>query len=112
LLADFAAYRPREGAYSPLCFFFNFSHNVLKGAVVDTLLTGKIWGLTLNDLLTSHTNGNASSAEKLALAETLMRYARDNPHHIRGRLRPVIVYDLAAGREAFSVAMRKLMDNE
>ena len=111
LLGAFAEYRPREGRYSPLCFFFNFSHNVVKGAVIDALLTGKVWRLSLNDLLTSHASERASSAEKIALAETLMRYARDNPHHIRGRLRPVIVYDLAAGREAFSVAMRKLKDN-
>ncbi len=111
LLSEFAAFRPQDGTYSPLCFFFNFSHNVVKGAVVDTLLTGKVWALTLNDLLTSYSDGAADSAQKLELAETLMRYARDNPHHIRGRLRPVIVYDLAAGREAFSVALRKLNDN-
>ncbi len=111
LLSEFAAYRPQDGMYSPLCFFFNFSHNVVKGAVVDTLLTGKVWALALNDLLTSHSTDDASSAQKLALAETLMRYARDNPHHIRGRLRPVIVYDVAAGRESFTIAMRKLKDN-
>ena len=111
LLSKFAAFRPQDGIYSPLCFFFNFSHNVVKGAVVDTLLTGKIWALTLNDLLTSYSSDAARSAEKIALAETLMRYARDNPHHIRGQLRPVIVYDIAAAREAFSIAIRKLKDN-
>jgi hypothetical protein len=39
-----------------------------------------------------------------------MGYARDNPHRIRGRLRPVIVYDWQSGREAFAVAMRKLRE--
>jgi hypothetical protein len=112
LLNEFTVHRPHEGSYSPLCFFFNFSHNVVKGAVIDTLLTGKVWALTFNDLLTSASSERASSAQKIALAETLMRYARDNPHHIRGRLRPVIVYDIASGREAFSVAMRKLTDND
>jgi len=37
-----------------------------------------------------------------------MGYARANPHRIRGRLMPVIVYDPQAGRQAFSVALRKL----
>jgi hypothetical protein len=39
-----------------------------------------------------------------------MGHARANPHRIRGRLRPVIVYDLAAGRDAFAVTMKKLKD--
>jgi hypothetical protein len=37
-----------------------------------------------------------------------MAYARSNPDRIRGRLMPVIVYDLQAGRRAYSVAMEKL----
>ena len=47
-----ASARPRP-AYSPLSFFFNFSHNVVKGAVIDALLRGEPWRLTLNDLLTA-----------------------------------------------------------
>ena len=108
LLQEFDAFRPREGHYSPLCFFFNFSHNVLKGTVIDALLTGQPWRLSFNGLLTSLPQADDDSATKRALAETLMGYARANPHRIRGRLRPVIVYDPASGREAFSVTLRKL----
>jgi hypothetical protein len=35
LLEAFERYRPTETAYSPLSFFFNFSHNVVNGTVVD-----------------------------------------------------------------------------
>lgn len=110
LLAEFEPYRPSEGAYSPLCFFFNFSHNVVKGIVIDALLRGQPWDVSLNDLLTGLAREDVHSARKLQLAEILMGYARANPHRIRGRLRPVIVYDLQSGREAFSVAMRKLRE--
>jgi hypothetical protein len=108
LLAEFERFRPSTATYSPLSFFFNFSHNVVKGAVVDALLRGKPWTLTLNDLLTGISIGANENAEKEALATTLMGYARANPHRIRGRLMPVIVYDPAAGRRAFSVTMQKL----
>lgn len=108
LLQEFEAFRPADTAYSPLCFFFNFSHNVLKGTVIDALLQGRPWLLPFNGLLTALDEGTATSEHKIALAETLMGYARANPHRIRGRLRPVIVYDKATGREAFSVTMRKL----
>ena len=37
LLATFERYRPATHRFSPLSFFFNFSHNVLKGIVVDAL---------------------------------------------------------------------------
>lgn len=108
LLGEFSAYRPSDATYSPLAFFFNFSHNVVKGTVVDALLRGKPWPLTLNDLLTSLPPDETTSHVRKTLATTLMRYARENPHRIRGRLRPVIVYDIHSGREAFSVAIRKL----
>jgi hypothetical protein len=108
LLHEFERYRPADDAYSPLSFFFNFSHNILKGTIVDALLRGKAWGLSFNDLLTGvpPEDGNA----KGELARTLMRYARANPDRIRGRLMPVIVYDPATGREAFTAAMRKMKD--
>jgi hypothetical protein len=104
LLDAFEKYRPRDDAYSPLSFFFNFSHNVLKGTVVDALLRGRPWNVSFNDLLTEHGEGG----DRIALATTLMGYARRNPDRIRGRLMPVIVYDPATGREAFTAAMRKL----
>jgi hypothetical protein len=109
LLNEFESHRPSDACYSPLCFFFNFSHNVVKGAVIDALLRGTPWALTLNDLLTGVPCDNQSSL-KLELAQTLMGYARANPHRIRGRLRPVIVYDVQSGREAYSVAMRKMKE--
>jgi hypothetical protein len=104
LVATFERYRPSERAFSPLSFFFNFSHNVLKGIVVDTLLRGEAWDVTLNDLLTARGDGRA----KEALATTLMGYARSSPDRINGRLTPVIIYDPDAGREAFSITMRKI----
>ena len=110
LIAEFEAYRPTEQAYSPLNFFFNFSHNVVKGTVIDALLEGRAWPLTLNDLLTSRADEPAHGTSKLLLAKTLMGYARANPQEIRGRPMPVIVYDPPAGRQAFSVALRKIKE--
>ena len=108
LLTEFERFRPTLDTYSPMSFFFNFSHNVLKGTVIDALLAGEPWPLTINDLTTSIDHGAARAKEKEALARTLMAYARANPHKIRGKLTPVIVYDPQAGRQAYSVTIRKL----
>jgi hypothetical protein len=108
LLEEFARYRPSVAAYSPIAFFFNFSHNVLKGMVVDALLWGEPRGLTLNDLLTGIRRGRPQEESKETLARTLMAYARSNPDRIRGRLMPVIVYDPESGHQAFALAMRKM----
>jgi hypothetical protein len=111
LLAEFERFRPTPERYSPLSFYFNFSHNVVKGAVVDALLRGEPWRLTLNDLLTGlHRADGPGGAAKERLAATLMAYARANPHKIRGKLMPVIVYDPSSGREAFGVTLRKLKE--
>jgi hypothetical protein len=110
LLPEFERFRPSADRYSPLSFFFNFSHNVVKGAVVDALLHAEPWRLTLNDLLTGISSSDDENAAKERLATTLMGYARANPHRIRGRLMPVIVYDPAAGRRAFSVTLQKLRE--
>ena len=107
LLAAFEPYRPSERSYSPLSFFFNFSHNVVKGTVIDALLERRPWPVTFNDLLTSRGDADAT-AVKETLARTLMEYARANPQTIRGRLMPVIVYDAQAGRRAFNVTLEKL----
>jgi hypothetical protein len=137
LLAGFESHRPVEGNYSPLSFFFNFSHNVLKGIVVDALLKGRPWRVSFNDMLTTGAvdlepdagaeagNGAAdaaagsgssrigedrpeSSDDRQRLARTLMEYARANPDRIGGRPMPVIVYDPRAGHRAFRVMMEKL----
>jgi len=108
LLESFQKYRPSDEAYSPLSFFFNFSHNVVKGAVVDALLWGEAWDVSLNDLLTSVPRTGVEEGSQQLLAATLMAYARSNPDRIRGRLMPVIVYDPQAGRRAFTVAIEKL----
>jgi hypothetical protein len=108
LLDAFQKYRPNETAYSPLSFFFNFSHNVVKGAVVDALLWGEAWDVSLNDLLTGVTRPELEAGSQQLLATTLMGYARSNPDRIRGRLMPVIVYDPQAGRRAYTVAIEKL----
>lgn len=110
LLDAFEQYRPSARGYSPLNFFFNFSHNVLKGTIVDSLLWGEARAVTLNDLFTAVPTDASSSEARLALATTLMTYARNNPDRIRGRLMPVIVYDPGVGRQAFGVAMRKLRE--
>jgi hypothetical protein len=110
LLEAFETFRPTPQTYSPMSFFFNFSHNVLKGTVVDALLASQPWKLTLNDLTTAGESRTAMGQSKEALARTLMAYARANPHQIRGRLTPVIVYDPQAGRQAFAVTLRKLRE--
>jgi hypothetical protein len=110
LLEEFRALRPTDETYSPLSFFFNFSHNVTKGAVVDALIWGEAHDLTLDDLLTGVPLGGPRSAGKEALAKTLMAYARANPHRIRGRLMPVIVYDPQAGHRAYSLTLRRLAE--
>jgi len=108
LLESFQRYRPAETAYSPLSLFFNFSHNVVKGTVVDALLWGEAWDVSLNDLLTSVPRAGLEDGSQQLLATTLMGYARSNPDRIRGQLMPVIVYDPQSGRRAFTVAMEKL----
>lgn len=108
LLAAFPRYRPTETAYSPLSFFFNFSHNVVKGTVVDALLWGEAWDVSLNDLLTGVPRAGLEEGSQQLLATTLMGYARSNPDRIRGKLMPVIVYDSQSGRRAFTVALEKL----
>jgi hypothetical protein len=110
LLDAFERYRPSEQVYSPLSFFFNFSHNILKGTVVDALLRSEAWDVSFNDLLTSMPPGEPIAHAKERLAKTLMGYARANPDTIRGRPMPVVVYDPQAGRQAFTVTMRKLRE--
>jgi hypothetical protein len=107
LVAGFDRFRPRDEVYSPLSFFFNFSHNVIKGTVVDALLRRRRWAPSFNDLLRAGDTG-APDAHKRELAATLMAYARANPDRIRGEPTPVIVYDPRAGHAAFTVTMRKL----
>jgi hypothetical protein len=106
LLAEFERHRPVNGAYTPLSFFFNFSHNVLKGTVVDALLRGKPWHVSFNEMLTARNITVADDRERLA--RTLMEYARANPDTIGGRPMPVIVYDPRAGHRAFRVMMEKV----
>lgn len=108
LLGAFQRYRPADTAYSPLSLFFNFSHNVVKGTVVDGLLWGEAWDVSMNDLLTGVARAGLDEGSQQLLATTLMGYARANPDRIRGRLMPVIVYDPQAGRRAYSVTIEKL----
>jgi len=108
LLEAFDAYRPTEARYSPISFFFNFSHNVLKGTVVDALIWGEPWPVSFDDLLTATAREAEDDERKRKLATTLMAYARSHPDRIGGRLMPVIVYDPDAGRQAFATTMRGL----
>jgi hypothetical protein len=108
LLEEFERLRPSEEAYSPVSFFFNFPHNLLKGVVIDALLQGEPWKLSLNDLLTGIPRGGTPSESRTRLAKTMMGYARQSPDRIRGRLVPVIVYDPRAGRRAFTDTLKRL----
>jgi hypothetical protein len=110
LLPAFERLRPGDEDYSPLSFFFNFSHNILKGTVVDALLRGQPWDVAFDDLLRGSARVAPAGARRQALATTLMGYARANPDRIRGRLMPVIVYDAQAGREFFTATLRKLRE--
>lgn len=110
LRAAFEAYRPTSQRYSPLSFFFNFSHNLVKGTIVDALLRAAPWPLTFTDLFSAHGDDEPRSADKTELAIRLMGYARSSPQTIRGKLMPVIVYDPATGREVFGNTMRKFLE--
>lgn len=110
LREEFEAFRPTSQRYSPLSFFFNFSHNVLKGTVVDALLRRLPWPVSLNGLFSALPDDAAMAEQKTLLATTLMGYARNSPQTINGRLMPVIVYDPSTGREAFGHTMRRLME--
>ena len=108
LLEEFRGHRPSEQDYSPISFFFNFSHNVLKATVVDALLRREGWALTLNDLLSGIPRGEPMSASRETLARTLMGYARSSPERIRGRSVPVILYDPGAGQKAFTRTIHEI----
>lgn len=107
LLGELERHRPTTERYSPLAFYFNFLHNIVKGVVVDALLRGKPWRVAVNDLLTGFPRGAAEDSNEL-LARTLMEHARRSPDRIRGRLVPVIVYDPRKGRRAFSDTLRRI----
>jgi hypothetical protein len=78
--------------------------------VVDALLRGQPWPVALNDLFTGLPHHTGEAPDREALARVLMSHARANPHRIRGRLMPVIVYDPQAGRQAFNVTLRKIRE--
>ena len=84
---------------------------MVKGQVVDSLLWSLPWAVGLSDLFTGLAAGrDRASASRETLARTLMAYARTNPHKIRGRLMPVIVYDPEAGYRAFRLTLRRLRE--
>jgi hypothetical protein len=110
LLREFEDHRPSDQAYSPLSFFFNFSHNTLKAIVVDALLRGETWSVTLNDLLTGIPGGEPMGALRETLARTIMGHARSSPDTIRGRLVPAIIYDPEAGLRAFDTTLQRISE--
>jgi hypothetical protein len=110
IMAAFETFQPTATEYSPLSFFFNFSHNVVKGQIVDSLLWGLPWPVGLNDLFTGEPREETPDRSRETLARTLTAYARTNPHKIRGRLMPVIVYDPEAGYRAFRLTLRRLRE--
>jgi len=108
LIEAFAPHRPLDRAYSPLSLFFNFSQNLLKGAVVDALVLGDAWNLSLNDMFTALPLGDAKHVGKERLARTVMAYARMHPDSVSGRPAPAVVYDPATARRTFATAMRQM----
>src|SRR5260221_5317467 len=88
LLERFDAFRPADGAYSPLSFFFNFSHNVVKGAVVDALRRSTPWTVSLNDLLTAEPGGGPEAGGEMSEGTAVKGYPRRNPHRIGGPRMP------------------------
>jgi hypothetical protein len=109
LIDVFETLGPDPRRYSPLALFFNFSHNIVKGALIDALLTGSPWDVTLNDLLTA-LPAEEEAGPRQSLAVRLMGYARHHPSRIAGRLTPAIVYDPQAGRQAYRITLRKLRE--
>ena len=79
--------------------------------MVDAMLWGEPWRLTLNDLLTGVPRDDAKGRDRIRLAKTLMAYARSNPDPIGGRLMPAIVYDPQTGHRAFAAALRALRES-
>ncbi len=119
LVEAFERLTPREDAYAPLSLFFNFSHNVVKGLVVDAALRADPWDVSLNDLLTSLPAHGGSdeppaasswSRQRIHAATSLMGHARRSPDRIGGRLMPAIVYDPRAGHQGYAYALRKLKE--
>lgn len=108
LIPQLETHRPRDQGFWPIAMFFNFSQNVLKGAVVHALLRGEPSRFGLNDLFTGLPRVPADHDDKVALSRTLMAYARRNPDTIRGRLSPVIVYDPVVARQYFGGAIRTI----
>lgn len=107
-LEAFKRLRPLDRAYSPLSLYFNFSQNLVKGAVVDALMLGEPWDVSLNGLFTGLPRDNPRNVAKERLARMLMAYARLNPDTIRGKRAPVVHYDPEAGRRSFASAMRAI----
>ncbi|MBI1872292.1 MAG: hypothetical protein HYS05_00205, partial [Acidobacteria bacterium] len=83
LIERFEEHRPSSRTYSPLSFFFNFSYNVLKGMVVDSLIWGDARTLTFNGMLTGIPREEPAVKAKLTVASMLMGYARVHPERIR-----------------------------
>ena len=108
LIEEFEGLRPSDRAYSPLSFSFNFSHNILKGIVIDALVWHAPSQVTLNDLLRASPAGAPDGEVKKKVTGTLAAYARASPDTIRGRPMPVILYDPRAGRQAFSFMLRTI----
>jgi hypothetical protein len=108
LARHFSTLTPTADQYSPLSLFFNFSHNVLKGTVIDAIFRGDSWTVSFNDLLIGANGGRSPLESRSALAATLMGYAKRHPQRIRGQLLPVIVYDPAVGRTVHQTTMARL----
>ena len=111
LLGEFERHRPSDRNYSPVSFTFNFPHNLLKAIVVDALLRGEPWNLTLNDLLSGIPRLEPLDPLRRRLAETLAGYARSSPEMVRGRPVPAVNYDPRSGLLNFAKTIRIIQES-
>jgi hypothetical protein len=95
LLRDFAPHTPREGAYSPLGFHFNFPHNAVFAMAVLGITDPAAPNVSLNGLLT----GGADGVD--VMAERLTAFAAANPEKRGSRTVLGLYYDAEAARSAY-----------
>ena len=82
LVQAFETHRPREQGYWPIALFFNFSQNVLKGAIIDALLRGSAMPVGLNDLFTGFpARGFVAGSQSRTLATADGVRAHQSGHH-------------------------------
>jgi hypothetical protein len=89
-----------------MSFTFNFPQNLSKAIVIDALLRGEPWNLTLNDLLSGIPRLEPIDPLRRRLAVMLAEYARSSPEMVRGRPVSAVHYDPRSGLLNFAKTIR------